>query len=443
MVGPPESNSRCPIPGSLATDAGSFPMIQHPNGSESDELARLRRLSAGQARLVTAVQDLSRAETVEDVQETVRHAAREITGADGATFVLRDGGNCHYVDEDAISPLWKGRKFPLRTCISGWVMLNRQAVVIPDIYADERIPADAYRPTFVRSLVMVPIRPDDPVGAIGNYWARHRAAEPEEVELLQALANTTVVALENVRIRAELEERVRLRTAELEEANRELEAFSYSVSHDLRAPLRHISGYGELLGKRAGPALDAANRRYLDQIGGATRRMGQLIDDLLEFSRVGRSELKVQRVDVENLVREVQAALAPECADRGVTWEFGPLPAAMADPALLRQVLANLLGNAVKYTRQRAAARIQVTAVPAAGADRVVICVRDNGAGFDMRYAEKLFRVFSRLHGEDQFEGTGVGLATVQRILERHGQRIWAEAVPDQGATFYFTLATP
>ncbi|HND61346.1 MAG TPA: ATP-binding protein [Opitutaceae bacterium] len=409
----------------------------------SDETDRLRRLAASQARLVSAVLDLSRAATIEDVQDTVRHAAREITGADGATFVLRDGENCHYVDEDAISPLWKGRRFPMATCISGWVMKNRRAVAIRDIYADARIPADAYRPTFVHSLVMVPIRADDPVGAIGNYWATDHEAAPEEMELLQALANTTAVALENVRIRAELEERVRVRTAELERANRELEAFSYSVSHDLRAPLRHISGYGELLVHRAGPALDTTSRRYLEQIGGATRRMGQLIDDLLEFSRVGRSELKVQRVEMADLVDEVRRSLQPETVDRKVCWDIGPLPAGMGDPALLRQVLANLLGNAVKYTRQRPEARITVTTMPAAEVDRAVLCVRDNGAGFDMRYSDKLFRVFSRLHGEEQFEGTGVGLATVQRILERHGQRIWAEAAPDRGAAFYFTFAIP
>jgi hypothetical protein len=174
--------------------------------------------------LVEVVQRLSLARDVPAIQDVVRRAARRLTGADGATFVLRDGDRCYYADEDAIAPLWKGQRFPMSACISGWAMLNRRAAVIPDIYADDRIPHDAYRPTFVKSLVMVPIRTLDPVGAIGNYWARPHNPTPEEVALLQALADTTAVAMENVRVLAELEDRVRARTAELEAANRQLAA---------------------------------------------------------------------------------------------------------------------------------------------------------------------------------------------------------------------------
>jgi serine/threonine protein kinase len=174
--------------------------------------------------LVETVQRLSLARDVETVREIVRRSARRLAGADGATFVLRDGDLCHYVDEDAIGPLWKGQRFPMSACISGWAMLNRQAAVIEDIYVDERIPHDAYRPTFVKSLVMVPIRRLDPLGAIGAYWATRHRATAEEVRLLQALADTTAVALENVRVFTELEERVRTRTSELETANRELRA---------------------------------------------------------------------------------------------------------------------------------------------------------------------------------------------------------------------------
>jgi serine/threonine protein kinase len=173
--------------------------------------------------LIEVVQQLSLARDLPTIQDIVRRSARRLTGADGATFVLRDGDLCHYADEDAIAPLWKGRRFPLETCISGWVMLNRKPAVIEDIYADDRIPHDAYRPTFVRSLVMVPIRTLDPLGAIGTYWAESRRPGPVEVQLLQALADTTAVAMENVRVFAELEERVRARTAELEAANRRLE----------------------------------------------------------------------------------------------------------------------------------------------------------------------------------------------------------------------------
>lgn len=183
---------------------------------------RLQRHNAAMRRLVLAVQELSLARNLETVMAIVRKAARELTGADGATFVLRDGDKCHYADEDAIAPLWKGQRFPMSACISGWAMLNRRPAVIQDIYADARIPADAYRPTFVKSLVMVPIRVEQPIGAIGNYWARSHLAAPEETEVLQALANTTAVAMENIQVYSELEARVRERTMQLEATHREL-----------------------------------------------------------------------------------------------------------------------------------------------------------------------------------------------------------------------------
>ena len=173
-------------------------------------------------RLLLAVQELSLARSLEDIQLIVRRTARALTNCDGATFVLRDNGECYYADEDAIEPMWKGSRFPMSICISGWTMLNREVALIPDIYADPRVPHAAYRPTFVKSLVMVPIRKLDPIGAIGNYWAHHHVAEPEEISLLQALANATSIAMENVRIYEQLEDRVRQRTLELERANREI-----------------------------------------------------------------------------------------------------------------------------------------------------------------------------------------------------------------------------
>ena len=177
--------------------------------------------ASGMARLVQAVQELSLARSLPEVQHIVRTAARELTGCDGATFVLRDDGKCYYADEDAIAPLWKGSRFPLEACISGWAMLNRDSAVIPDIYRDARIPHEAYRPTFVKSLVMVPIRKLDPIGAIGNYWAYERQPSEREVSLLQALADATSIAMENVQVHSELENRVRDRTAALERANKE------------------------------------------------------------------------------------------------------------------------------------------------------------------------------------------------------------------------------
>jgi signal transduction histidine kinase/DNA-binding NarL/FixJ family response regulator len=389
-------------------------------------------------RLVGVVQELSLARDLPRVMEIVRHAARELTGADGATFVLRDGEQCHYADEDAIAPLWKGRRFPLNTCISGWAMLNREAAVIEDIYVDSRIPADAYRPTFVKSLVMVPIRTARPVGAIGNYWATRRQPRPEEVRLLQALADSTSVAMENVQLYAELEQKVVDRTARLQAANEELESFSYSVSHDLRAPLRHIAGYVEMLRGDSAGQLTAEGRRFAEVIGKSAAGMGRLIDDLLEFSRMGRAELMRGRVNMNTLVAEVMRELQKDTDRRTVFWETGDLPEVEGDRAMLRQVWVNLLSNAVKYTSKRERAEISVEAARAGGEWQ--FSISDNGAGFDNQYAGKLFGVFQRLHRADQFEGTGIGLANVRRIIARHGGRAWAEGEVDKGAVFHFTL---
>jgi len=235
-----------------------------------------------------------------------------------------------------------------------------------------------------------------------------------------------------------LNEGLRRRTEELEAANKELEAFSYSVSHDLRAPLRHIDGFVDLLSRHMGPSLDEKGHRYLATISTSARRMGALIDDLLAFSRMGRTELRQSRVDLTALVGDVVRELHEEAKGRRVEWEVDELPMVYADPAMLRLVLTNLLSNAIKYTRPRDVARIAVAAQPQNG--EVVISVQDNGAGFDPTYAHKLFGVFQRLHGPDEFEGTGIGLANVRRIVGRHGGRTWAEGGVDQGATFYFSL---
>jgi signal transduction histidine kinase len=241
------------------------------------------------------------------------------------------------------------------------------------------------------------------------------------------------------RLNADLERRVAERTAELEAANKELESFCYSVSHDLRMPLRHIDGYIGLLEKESGGRLSAEASRYLQVVAEASRNMGRLIDDLLAFSRMGREELREDVVDLGLLVKECIEFLGSEIQGRNIVWKLSPLPAVRGDRAMLRQVFANLLGNAVKYTGPRDPAEIEVGCTGEAE-DRHVICVRDNGVGFDMQYAGKLFGVFQRMHRADQFEGTGIGLANVRRIISRHGGRVWAESEEERGAAFYFTL---
>ena len=243
------------------------------------------------------------------------------------------------------------------------------------------------------------------------------------------------------KLNLDLERRVAARTAELEAANRELEAFSYSVSHDLRAPLRHIEGFVEILRSSNASSLCLESQRHLDAIAAAATQMGRLIDDLLAFSRTARAELKKSRVHLADLVQACIRELRPEVSGRQVEWLIGELPHVGADPALLRQVFLNLVGNALKYTRTRPVARIEIGSAHSAAEH--VIFVRDNGVGFDMRYANKLFGVFQRLHRAADFEGTGVGLANVRRIIHRHGGRTWAEGEVDRGATFFFSLPKP
>jgi two-component system, sensor histidine kinase and response regulator len=248
-------------------------------------------------------------------------------------------------------------------------------------------------------------------------------------------------ALSMRQLRAEnaaLDKWLRERTAELEAANRELEAFSYSVSHDLRAPLRALDGYAHLLLSEYSPQLPEGARQFLGGISDNARRMGQLVDDLLRFSKLGRQPLSLQPVNLSALVNEVLAELSLAQQDRVVEVKVMALPNCNGDASLLRQVFLNLLSNAFKYSVNRSPALIEVGSRMVD--DRPVYYVRDNGAGFDMRYADKLFRVFQRLHRIEEFEGTGVGLSIVQRIVQRHGGNIWAESEVDKGATFYFTL---
>jgi PAS domain S-box-containing protein len=239
--------------------------------------------------------------------------------------------------------------------------------------------------------------------------------------------------------RGQLEALVRDRTAQLETANKELDAFAYTVSHDLRAPLRHIDGFIELLQKKAGAVLDEQSRHYMGAISGSAQKMGLLIDDLLSFSRMGRDAMTFQQVALGPLVHDVIQELESDAAGREIVWRIGELPAVDGDAAMLRMVMTNMIANALKFTRPRPQAWIEVGSLPGQGFETVIF-VRDNGVGFDMTYVDKLFGVFQRLHRADEFEGTGIGLANVRRIVARHGGRTWAEGKVDHGAAFYFAL---
>jgi PAS domain S-box-containing protein len=254
----------------------------------------------------------------------------------------------------------------------------------------------------------------------------------------QREAEAEARAEEVLRLNEELERRVTERTEELEASNRELEAFSYSVSHDLRAPLRAIDGFSKILVNEFGTSLPARALEYLAIVREGAQQMGRLIDDLLAFARMGRQPLVRREVDTAGLVRRSLDQLHGEREGREVEVRIGDLPISLADPAMLQQVYVNLLANALKFTRTRSPAVVEVGTTTAG--DHRAFFVKDNGVGFDMRYADKLFGVFQRMHRAEDYEGTGVGLAIVQRVIHRHGGRVWADAEPDQGATFFFTL---
>lgn len=327
--------------------------------------------------------------------------------------------------------------------IVGEVAATRRPYRLADIHDPAYLPLDPA----IKSEVCVPILAGEKLVGVLNVESRQPDMFTEADEnLLATIAGQLAAAIERLRaeqalrnLNASLERRVAERTAELQAANRELESFSYTVSHDLRTPLRGINGYARILQDEFSEYLPLEARSYLERVAFSASKMSRLIDDLLSFARIGRKEMQKQRVDLNQTVGEVIEALSPETADRQIAWQVGPLPTVLADQALIQLVYANLVGNAVKYTRGRSPACIALGSF--VRHNEIIYFVRDNGAGFDMQYAGKLFGVFQRLHREDEFEGTGIGLATVQRIIQRHGGRIWAEAEPDKGATFYFTLA--
>jgi len=246
-------------------------------------------------------------------------------------------------------------------------------------------------------------------------------------------------------LKAEVEQRRALnlelakRSGELQATNKELEAFAYSVSHDLRAPVRHIAGFTELLQKHSDAVLDDKSRHHIRMILDSAKRMGSLVDDLLAFSRIGRAEAQKTTVHLEPLIKGVVGEIAPDTKGRKIVWHIGNLPICYGDPSMLRLVFGNLVSNAVKFTQTCLQAEIEINSLNHTS-DEVVVFVKDNGVGFDMKYKDKLFGVFQRLHSQEAFEGTGIGLATVQRIVQGHGGRVWAEASVNNGATFYVAL---
>jgi len=383
--------------------------------------------------LVPVFRDLSFARELPRVARIVRRAARRQTRADGVTFILRDRDCCHYYDEDAIAPLWKGLRFPLDRCISGWVMRHGQAVVISDIYADDRVPHDAYRATFVKSLAVVPVRKDEPIAAIGAYWADHHEATADEVEVLQAVADAAALALENVQLYGDLQAAIaRERSAReaAEESNRLKDEFLAVLSHELRTPLNVIQGW---LWQLEQPNATVEQRhRAVEILARNTALQIRLVEDLLDTSRAmaGKLRLNLRPLGISEMCEKLAEQARPAAASKGIRLiaELPATPLAVnGDPDRLHQVVSNLLSNAIKFTEAGGEIRLVVGAI---GVDRVRITVSDTGSGISADFLPYVFDQFrqadsssTRRHG-----GLGLGLTLVRELVQLHGGSVRAES---------------
>ena len=395
---------------------------------------------SGTALLLQATHTLLQARDNDRVMKTVLSVARKFTGATGAAFIVHEDQQCFFSDEDAIQPLWKNLHFPIQQRIEGIAVQSKQAICIEDVYSDNRIEAKIYQSTFIRSLTIVPYDNGSLTGAIGIYWSDIHQSSDEELALLQALASVAAAALENIlalQRQEQTEAQLDNLKKEYDSLAKEFESFSYSMSHDLRAPLRAIVGFSRMLDEDYSDVLNAEGARILGVVQRNAYRMENLIDELLKLSRAGRKEIIKIVIDTPRLVQSTINEINNSVSHKS-TIQIGALLPSFADYSLLSQVWTNLLLNAIKFSSKKESPFIEIGSYTTES--HIVYFVKDNGAGFDMAYSDKLFGVFQRLHKPTEFEGTGIGLALVQRIVSKHGGSIWAEASVNEGATFYFSL---
>lgn len=386
-----------------------------------------------QAELIRVVQRLSFCGDMEGVVAVLSESARRLSGADGVTVVLREGDFCRYVEEDAIAPLWKGKRFPLEACISGWCMLQRRQVAIEDIYADPRVPHDAYRPTFVHSLAMTPIRSEDPIGALGAYWAGHHRATAEELEVLQWLGDSAAMAFANCRL-----------IEQLKEANQRKDAFLSMLAHELRGPLAPVRNALRVLELRAADGVDDVAGRARDLLQRQIQILARIVDGLLDVARInqGRVLLRRERLDLARLVRQAAEDYRGVLEEAGVRLglELPETPVwVMGDSARLAQVLGNLLENAGKFTPT--GGEVTVRMPPG---HQAAVTVRDDGIGIEPEELPRIFEVFgqaSQSLARDR-GGLGLGLSVARSLLELHGGTIEA-ASRGLGKGAEFTLRLP
>lgn len=375
-------------------------------------------------KLTKLVRNVSAAEDLREIVEIVKAGARKMCGADGVSFILREGDKSHYVDEDGIAPLWKGSKFPLETCISGWVMIHKQSAIIGDVYSDPRIPHEVYRRTFVKSLVMVPIG-DEPTAALGAYWAEPYKATAEDVQCLQALADAIAVSLKNVRLQEEL----KLQVKELEAAGTAKDEFLMVLSHELRTPMNIILGWAQLLLEKDDLPQDVVTAAEV--IERNAKFQLHMIKDLLDVSQIvaGRLKLKSKPVDISGLLKSIVMGYLPEATKRQITLEFEANDEArivMGDPDRLKQVFTNVIDNALKFTQENG--RISVSMDRSEGFSRIRVV--DTGTGFSSSFLPFAFDRFRQAEsgiGRPK-GGLGLGLSIVKHLIEEHGGHVKIES---------------
>jgi len=382
------------------------------------------------SELIEVVQRLSFCRDTSTVMAVLREAARKLTNSDGVTVVLREGDLCHYAEENAISPLWKGRRFPMQGCISGWCMLHRKPVAIEDIYEDPRIPHEAYRPTFVRSLAMIPIRSEDPLGAIGAYWAERHLATAEEMEVLKALGDSAAMAISNVQL-----------IATLDESNRRKDRFLSMLAHEIRNPLAPLQNAIHVLKLQGNEPETVAEMQEL--MGRQVQHLTHMVEDLLEVSRLshGKVTLRRQRMDLARLVRQSvedrRAVL--EKAGLRLEVEVPEVPVwVMGDPTRLAQIMSNLLENAGKFTPRGGRIAVKLEC-----GEQAVLTVRDTGIGIEPEILPVIFDVFTQADRslDRPRSGLGLGLSVARGLINLHEGSIEADSEgPGRGASFTVRL---
>lgn len=385
--------------------------------------------------LVEVIQEISLAKNLEEIVEIARHAARKLTGADGVSFILRDEDKCFYMDEDAISPLWKGCRFPMTACISGWSMIHSETVVIPDIYVDDRIPHDTYRPTFVKSLLMVPVRKSNPIGAIGAYWANEHAANEIEIRLLENLANCVAISLYNVQL-----------ISKLTEANYSLEKSLFSrdefisiASHELRTPITAIKLELQMVSRSLKDVVTESSKEPLARSLNDVDRLTNLVEQLLDVTRVsmGRLVLNKTKVHAHDVVEKTVLLLTPQLhkVNSNIELDLEPNVECFWDTVRIEQILTNLISNVARH-----APGSDVKLSLRKESSDVVIHFSDNGPGVSLEAQSRLFKRFEKGKSSNGVGGLGLGLYILKSLVEAHNGTLELSTQTGGGTRFKITL---